>query len=314
MVPTAFNYDFFQSPEKELKEWLGVPDAVGDKIHFANKMGEGWVQNLNLEPGAQLRLWRFTCLEELQTKIEEGDFFKTVYFTVYYFLSGKPENILLFTTETPLFVRIPEGKTQMMVICITEPWLNNLFPETIPLLKQAAEAAFFGKTKGRIGTLTPTDYQLLQELFQKVEQNKTEPYYFKARLTILLYQLFNLCEHKIKEGLEITHSVHENIMTEIAKRLAQSASGNFPGLEELAKEFNMSSSTLKRQFKLLNGTTIYQYYLTRKMEHAKELLEGEKKISEVAYLLGYENVSHFIKMFKKHYGVSPGSHKSHPDL
>ena len=43
------------------------------------------------------------------------------------------------------------------------------------------------------------------------------------------------------------------------------------------------------------------------LEKAKELLESGYKgsIREVAAMVGYDDVYHFSKLFKKHYGVSP---------
>ena len=42
-----------------------------------------------------------------------------------------------------------------------------------------------------------------------------------------------------------------------------------------------------------------------KIAESRELLASGKKVAEAAQLLGYENVSHFSKMFKRYYGQSP---------
>jgi len=44
------------------------------------------------------------------------------------------------------------------------------------------------------------------------------------------------------------------------------------------------------------------------MEQAKEWLDGgNRTVEDTAYSLGYDNKSYFVKLFKQHYGVSPGS-------
>ena len=58
------------------------------------------------------------------------------------------------------------------------------------------------------------------------------------------------------------------------------------------------------------GKTMYDYYLGKKMELAKWLLQERKiSVSETAYRLGYEKVSAFICMFKKYHKILPGSLK-----
>jgi len=51
----------------------------------------------------------------------------------------------------------------------------------------------------------------------------------------------------------------------------------------------------------------YEYYLEKKMELAKWLLQEKKvSVSETAYMLGYEKVSAFITIFKKYHHILPG--------
>ena len=52
---------------------------------------------------------------------------------------------------------------------------------------------------------------------------------------------------------------------------------------------------------------IYGYYLARKMELARQLMEvNTSSVNEMADMLGYEKVSYFIEIFKKYHGFSPG--------
>lgn len=48
----------------------------------------------------------------------------------------------------------------------------------------------------------------------------------------------------------------------------------------------------------------------KRLELAKSFLEaGERNISEVAFNSGFENLSHFSRIFKEKYGVSPQKFK-----
>ena len=76
-------------------------------------------------------------------------------------------------------------------------------------------------------------------------------------------------------------------------------------LESLAPNFNYNYSYLSKLFKNTTGKTMLEYYHGRKMQIAKTLvLEGKKKINEIAEMLGY-NLYSFSKSFKLAYGISP---------
>ncbi|MDX8339062.1 AraC family transcriptional regulator [Draconibacterium sp. IB214405] len=77
-------------------------------------------------------------------------------------------------------------------------------------------------------------------------------------------------------------------------------------LEELASEFGISVSKLKRDFKTLFNTSVYNFYTHAKMDEAyRRLKTGNFSVMEVGYDLGYQNLSKFSSMFKKIKGINP---------
>jgi AraC-like DNA-binding protein len=77
-------------------------------------------------------------------------------------------------------------------------------------------------------------------------------------------------------------------------------------LEELSGVAGLSTFYLSRAFKEATGYPVILYFNKMKIEKAKELLiEGNKKVKEVAYELGYSNEFYFSRMFKKIEGLSP---------
>ena len=103
---------------------------------------------------------------------------------------------------------------------------------------------------------------------------------------------------------------HVKTIRQVEERLLQSLEDMPPSQKQLAREFALSESTLKRHFKAVYGRTMYDYYLQKKMELAKRLIQEKKiTVTETAYRLGYEKVSAFISMFKKVHKVLPGSLK-----
>jgi len=61
-----------------------------------------------------------------------------------------------------------------------------------------------------------------------------------------------------------------------------------------------------KPFKEIYGNTPYQYLLDHKLEIASQIIiSGKYQVNEVAFKIGYNNISHFIEAFKKKYGVTP---------
>ena len=77
-------------------------------------------------------------------------------------------------------------------------------------------------------------------------------------------------------------------------------------IRDLARRVAMNECYLKKGFKAMFGTTIYDYFQKERMEKAKSLLyEKGMSVSDVAILMGYSCISHFSTAFKKHTGLKP---------
>ncbi len=83
-----------------------------------------------------------------------------------------------------------------------------------------------------------------------------------------------------------------------------------PTISALASQLGVNSAKLKRGFKQVFGTTIGQFLMQYRMTCARELLlNRETDVTQAALAVGYSNVSHFIRYYKKTFGVTPGCHK-----
>ena len=77
-------------------------------------------------------------------------------------------------------------------------------------------------------------------------------------------------------------------------------------IKELSRKVAINECYLKKGFKEMFGTTIFEFYQNQRMEHAKYLLyEKGLSVTEVSDLLGYSSISHFSTAFKKHTGLKP---------
>lgn len=81
-------------------------------------------------------------------------------------------------------------------------------------------------------------------------------------------------------------------------------------LQAAAKEANLSKYHFIRVFQKETGKTPYHFILDMKIEKAKELLKERKhSITEVCFLSGFINHSHFTRTFRKKVGVSPSIYR-----
>jgi len=77
-------------------------------------------------------------------------------------------------------------------------------------------------------------------------------------------------------------------------------------IKELSRKVAINECYLKKGFKEMFGTTIFDFYQSQRMEHAKYLLyEKGLSVTEVSLMLGYSSISHFSTAFKKHTGLKP---------
>ncbi len=79
-----------------------------------------------------------------------------------------------------------------------------------------------------------------------------------------------------------------------------------PTLVELAKIAGLNEYKLKRGFKEMFNQTAFSYLSDLRLDLAKkDLSEGKKQATEIAFELGYCSLQHFSNAFKKKFGIAP---------
>lgn len=78
------------------------------------------------------------------------------------------------------------------------------------------------------------------------------------------------------------------------------------GISQLCNSMGLSRAQIYRKFKAMNGRTLHDYLRFYRLNRAKELLHTTSlNVSEVAYVTGFINVSHFSRIFKEEFGKNP---------
>jgi AraC-like DNA-binding protein len=99
----------------------------------------------------------------------------------------------------------------------------------------------------------------------------------------------------------------------VRRALWSELSERTPTLEAVARSLGVSARTLQRQLRQ-EGVTFAKLLAELRREMAPSLLrDGQNSVSEVAFLLGYEDPSAFRRAFQRWFGRSPRSFRSTTD-
>jgi len=81
-------------------------------------------------------------------------------------------------------------------------------------------------------------------------------------------------------------------------------------LSKLANEFHFTIQYLSKIIKEYTGKTFSEIVQKIKMDKASALLLNTNfTVTDISYMVGYDNKEHFIRTFKKNFGVSPTQHR-----
>ncbi len=125
-------------------------------------------------------------------------------------------------------------------------------------------------------------------------------------LELMARQLEECCSdgHRPVPPLRVTRGDVERLHE--ARRLLLQDLENPPTLAALARAAGLSDKKLKYGFRQIFGVSVFECFRSHRLELARELLEdGRFSVSEVAYRVGYLNLSHFSAAFRSRYGANP---------
>ena len=82
-------------------------------------------------------------------------------------------------------------------------------------------------------------------------------------------------------------------------------------MQKLAELFGMSQRNFTRRFRSATNMTPVQYLQRQRLRQAKDLLQNSNlSISEIAYRVGYIDVSYFTKLFKQFSSITPKEYRT----
>lgn len=107
------------------------------------------------------------------------------------------------------------------------------------------------------------------------------------------------------EDSDSAESIYYQIKYYIDENYSQELS-----LSSISVRFHLSESHVSRKFKAMFGITLMQYIKSTRVSHAKKyLLQTGKKVSEIAYLVGYDDEKYFSRVFREFEGISANEYR-----
>jgi AraC-like DNA-binding protein len=98
----------------------------------------------------------------------------------------------------------------------------------------------------------------------------------------------------------------EALMERIVKVVNDHLSDSEFNVETLTHEVGISRAQLHRKMKEMTGLPISEFIRNMRLEQAVRLLKEQKiNVTQVAYSVGFSNVSHFSTVFRRQFGVPP---------
>lgn len=149
---------------------------------------------------------------------------------------------------------------------------------------------------------------LLKAIDKNLSPDRLNNLLLHSKVLELCYKMLQKVEHRTSHAS--TAKIHQNDvqkLNEVRRSLLDNFDAPCVPITEIARRVAMSPTKFKLLFKRMFGLTYYQFYKTVRLHKAFEMLEQQKmNASEVAYRLGYSNLSKFSKAFKNMFSITPG--------
>lgn len=166
--------------------------------------------------------------------------------------------------------------------------------------------------------LSPKEEQTIWELYRKIESeyNNNQDEYSREIMLANLDTMLKYAQRFYKRQFINRAPIAGKTVTKFTNEIDKYVSSGLlykkglPSVHYLAERLNISAGYLTDLLKQESGKTAVEHIHIYLIAEAKnKLIAKEQSVSEIAYALGFENLSYFSRLFKKEVGMSPNVYK-----
>lgn len=145
----------------------------------------------------------------------------------------------------------------------------------------------------------------VREAFLEAESNKED----KAYITILINAIIAAVRRKGKSIATYKNSVAIATARSAIKYINENFTESIT-LSDTALFCGVTPQYMSTIFKESTGVGFSEYLTGLRLTYAAELAdEADLSVTEICFDCGYSSLSHFLRAFKKRYGLTPGEYK-----
>ncbi|MEO8768901.1 MAG: AraC family transcriptional regulator [Ferruginibacter sp.] len=296
-------------------------EITDDTIDIPSSIGSGYIKNILLEENFCVRYFNLSFKNDtsfdLFTEFPEPELMYKLIFNLDNGDSIKDDStdfnsnqlkVLLYSTDIIRkgLIRKNEDFRRIIIIFTTEWLIENYAEASIKMDSLVQDLSTKNKSTIITENFDTQNRFIATQLANELDRKIYAQIHLKTASFILLNDFLNKLVQRNRQDILSDQTLHYETMTKVEEKIMQSINQKLPNLDQLAIEFNLSLSTLKRHFRIVYGKNIYQYYQEKRMEWGKVQLEkGDTTISEIATQLGFYKINNFSIAFKKYFGVLP---------
>ena len=148
----------------------------------------------------------------------------------------------------------------------------------------------------------------LSHLYDALSNCKNDPLWLDEQLTSLLCLTIKEARCHAQSSLPyMIPSYLISIRNSFHKNFAKPFS-----LAELETQYEISRFRIAHEFTAAFGQSPIAYLNCLRLQKACELLTcSDDRIGEISTAVGFENTNHFINLFRRQYGMTPGTYRKH---
>ncbi|NJK30451.1 MAG: helix-turn-helix transcriptional regulator [Acaryochloris sp. SU_5_25] len=232
------------------------------------------------------------------------------------YLEVSGQNSLFFLPDLQEWEHSPADQRQQIVKVGLEPEFFRTFStgfDALPsALRPLAEGCLTERLYQHLGTMTPAMRRVLRDILGCPYAGVMRQIYLEGKaLELVVLQLAHWLEVDQKSLRPNGLQTKEIERLHQAKEILTRDFMHPPSLLDLARQVKLNDYKLKRGFRELFGTTVWQYLQQQRMAQAKHLLsETNMTMIEMTHAVGYQSQSHFSHMFKRQFGITPREYRN----